>query len=62
MLALIPASAQDAMVQTYGLLNGYTLPLLTMSGFLSVTLSNYLLPSFTYALAHAQKQRARDAA
>ena len=59
MLALIPASAQDAMVQTYGLLNGYTLPLLTMSGFLSVTLSNYLLPSFTYALAHAQKKQAR---
>ena len=57
MLALIPASAQDAMVQTYGLLNGYTLPLLTMSGFLSVTLSNYLLPSFTYALAHAQNNR-----
>ncbi len=58
MLALIPASAQDAMVQTYGLLNGYTLPLLTMSGFLSITLSNYLLPSFTYALAHAQKKQA----
>ncbi len=59
MLVLIPYTAQEEMVTAYGLLNGYTLPLLTMPGFLSVTLSNYLLPSFTHALAHAQKKKAR---
>lgn len=38
----------DAMVNAYGQLNGYVLPILTMPSFLTVTLSNFLLPSFTY--------------
>lgn len=33
---------------SYGLLNGYVLPLLTMPTFLTIALSNFLLPSFTY--------------
>lgn len=33
---------------SYGLLNGYVLPLLTMPSFITITLSNYLLPAFTY--------------
>lgn len=37
-----------AMVNAYGQLNGYVLPILTMPSFITVTLSNFLLPSFTY--------------
>lgn len=59
MLHFVHASQQAALVSAYGILNGYTLPLITMPGFLSVTLSNYLLPSFTYALAHRQRKNAR---
>lgn len=36
------------MVNAYGQLNGYVLPILTMPSFITVTLSNFLLPSFTY--------------
>lgn len=36
------------MINAYGQLNGYVLPILTMPSFITVTLSNYLLPSFTY--------------
>lgn len=38
----------SAMVSAYGQLNGYVLPILTMPSFITVTLSNFLLPSFTY--------------
>lgn len=38
----------EAMVSAYGQLNGYVLPILTMPSFITVTLSNFLLPSFTY--------------
>ncbi|MEG0361988.1 MAG: oligosaccharide flippase family protein [Longicatena sp.] len=38
----------QSMVSAYGQLNGYVLPIITMPSFISVTLSNYLLPSFTY--------------
>lgn len=38
----------NAMVNAYGQLNGYVLPILTMPSFITVTLSNFLLPSFTY--------------
>ncbi len=59
MLLFVPASLSAQIVESYGILNGYTLPLLTMPSFLSITLSNYLLPSFTYAIAHHQKKRAK---
>lgn len=59
MLVLVPANIRDMIVQGYGTLNGYTLPLLTMPSFLSITLSNYLLPSFTYALAKHQDKQAK---
>lgn len=36
------------MICGYGQLNGYVLPILTMPSFITVTLSNFLLPSFTY--------------
>ncbi len=38
----------NSMVNAYGQLNGYVLPILTMPSFITVTLSNFLLPSFTY--------------
>ncbi len=38
----------SAMVNAYGQLNGYVLPILTMPSFITITLSNFLLPSFTY--------------
>lgn len=40
--------AASGMVNAYGQLNGYVLPILTMPSFITVTLSNFLLPSFTY--------------
>lgn len=58
LLLLDPASSQKV-IAGYGLLNGYTLPLLTMPSFLSITLSNYLLPSFSYAIAHRQMKQAK---
>lgn len=42
------ALLQGQMVSTYGQLNGYVLPILTMPSFITITLSNFLLPSFTY--------------
>lgn len=48
------------MIQAYGQLNGYVLPILTMPSFITVTLANVLLPSFTFHftrgnLKHAMK-------
>lgn len=50
----------QTMVHAYGELNGYVLPILTMPSFITITLSNFLLPSFTYHftrnhIAHAKK-------
>ena len=42
-------AASAAMVGAYGQLNGYVLPIITMPSFITVTLSNFLLPSFTYS-------------
>lgn len=44
----LQAVQAEAMVNAYGQLNGYVLPILTMPSFITVTLSNFLLPSFTY--------------
>lgn len=38
----------QTMVSAYGQLNGYVLPIITMPSFITITLSNFLLPSFTY--------------
>lgn len=46
-IGLSSIAAQD-MVGAYGQLNGYVLPIITMPSFITVTLSNFLLPSFTY--------------
>lgn len=43
---------------SYGLLNGYVLPLLTMPSFITITLSNYLLPTFSYQYSRNNKQEA----
>ncbi len=43
---------------TYGLLNGYALPLLTLPSFISLTLANYLLPAFTYQYSRNNKKYA----
>lgn len=58
-LGLSAIQAQH-MVSAYGQLNGYVLPIITMPSFITVTLSNFLLPSFTYHyarnhIAHAKK-------
>lgn len=47
-----------SMMLSYGVLNGYVLPLLTMPSFVTITLSNYLLPSFTYHYSRNNKQKA----
>lgn len=46
------------MMLSYGTLNGYVLPLLTMPSFVTITLSNYLLPSFTYHYSRNNKKHA----
>lgn len=38
----------QTMITAYGQLNGYVLPIITMPSFITITLSNFLLPSFTY--------------
>lgn len=47
------------MIQTYGQINGYLLPILTMPAFLTITLSNLLLPSFTYHYSRHNYKRAK---
>lgn len=44
----LSALQADTMINAYGSINGYILPIITMPSFLTVTLSNFLLPSFTY--------------
>lgn len=46
-------------IQTYGQINGYLLPILTMPAFLTITLSNLLLPSFTYHYSRHNYKRAK---
>lgn len=57
MLALIKESMHAAMIEAYGIINGYLLPLLTMPSFLTITLSNMLLPAFTYRLYRHDAQK-----
>lgn len=47
-----------SMISAYGQLNGYVLPILTMPSFITVTLSNFLLPSFTYHYARGNHKTA----
>ncbi len=44
---------------TYGSFNGYVMPLITMSGFISVTLASALLPTFVYEKKHHHLERAK---
>lgn len=46
------------MILAYGIINGYVLPLITMPSFVTVTLSNFLLPSFTYHYSRNQHRYA----
>lgn len=55
----INAIYSSVMIESYGILNGYVLPIITMPSFLTVTLSNMLLPSFTYDYTHKNYQRAK---
>lgn len=48
MVAGLSILQAQTMVTAYGQLNGYVLPIITMPSFLTITLSNFLLPSFTY--------------
>lgn len=56
----LSALQAQTMISSYGQLNGYVLPIITMPSFITITLSNFLLPSFTYHYArnhisHAKK-------
>lgn len=44
----------------YGIFNGYVLPLLTMPGFISVTLAAALLPTFVYEKRHHHIKKAKN--
>ncbi len=54
----LSALSAAGMVNAYGQLNGYVLPILTMPSFVTVTLSNFLLPSFTYHHARGNHKTA----
>lgn len=49
----------DIMVNAYGQLNGYVLPIITMPSFVTITLSNMLLPSFTYHYTRGNDRHAK---
>ncbi|MEG0579773.1 MAG: hypothetical protein RR490_07645, partial [Niameybacter sp.] len=55
----ISALQSQWMVQAYGQLNGYVLPILTMPSFITITLSNFLLPSFTYHFSRGNVGQAK---
>ena len=57
---IIMSSLDDAsaLVESYGILNGYLMPLLTLPSFLTVTLGAFLLPAFTYQIAHHHEHKA----
>ncbi|WP_443985199.1 oligosaccharide flippase family protein [Dielma fastidiosa] len=57
MLMVLSVSNASSIVATYGQLNGYVLPILTMPSFITVTLANTLLPSFTYETSHGNRKR-----
>lgn len=57
-LGLSAVSAAN-MIHAYGQLNGYVLPIITMPSFITVTLSNFLLPSFTYHYARGNVKHAK---
>lgn len=55
---LLLVSVNALLSDSYSVLNGYVLPILTMPSFISMTLSSALLPSFTYEMFHNHKTRA----
>lgn len=58
MIIGLSAWQSDTMIHAYGQLNGYVLPIITMPSFLTITLSNFLLPSFTYHYARGHEKQA----
>lgn len=57
-LIFLSFSSDPSYSTIYGTFNGYVLPLITMSSFISLTLSSALLPSFTYETYHKNYHRA----
>lgn len=58
-LIFLSMATTSPTINTYGSLNGYVLPILSMPSFLSVTLSNVLLPSFVYEKVHNNLETAK---
>lgn len=50
---------QQQLIQAYGQLNGYVMPLLTLPSFATIALSNWLLPSFTYQISRGRMEHGR---
>lgn len=48
-----------AITSSYGQLNGYVLPIITMPSFLTLTLSGWLLPTFTYQYSSGNTKAAK---
>lgn len=59
MVAGLSLIDSQSMVSAYGQLNGYVLPIITMPSFITITLSNMLLPSFTYHYARGHYTQAK---
>lgn len=49
----------SVMINIYSQLNGYVMPLITLPSFATITLANWLLPSFSYHYARNQISHAR---
>ncbi|MEG0410430.1 MAG: oligosaccharide flippase family protein [Erysipelotrichaceae bacterium] len=59
MVLALNSKEQSIMVNTYGILNGYLLPLITMPSFITITLSNVLLPAFTFHFVRGNVKKAK---
>ncbi|MEF9961590.1 MAG: oligosaccharide flippase family protein [Erysipelotrichaceae bacterium] len=59
MVLFLNATNREIMLDTYGILNGYVLPIITMPSFITITLSNVLLPAFTFHYTRGNIKRAK---
>lgn len=58
-MVLVYRSLSPAMTIAYGQLHGYVMPVITMPSFLTLTLSGWLLPSFTYQYSSGRQKQAK---
>lgn len=60
LISLLASSSLLTIQESYGELHGYILPLLSLSSFISATLSSYLLPTFTAQYSKGNIQHSKQ--